>query len=110
MIGVRVRVRVGIRIRVVVVTRDRKGCNVYSSIAEGGGRAVASRPRLEGRMCSMLSVIRGRDLELGLGLGIPALARALKSCLGLEVGLVLLSTRLCRSPNMRPLLGQSHFN
>ena len=40
------------------------GCCVYSSVAEGCGRGVASGLRLEGRLCSMLSVMLGGDFVI----------------------------------------------
>ena len=54
----------------------RRSC-VYDSVEEGGGRGMASGRRLEGRLCSMLTVMLGGDLDvatwlglrLGLGLG-----------------------------------------
>jgi len=33
---------------------------VYGSVAQGGGRGVASGLRLEGRVCSMLTLMLGR--------------------------------------------------
>ena len=46
---------------------------MYSSVAEGGGRGASSGLRLEGRVCSMLTVMLGGDffgLGSGLGLGL----------------------------------------
>ena len=45
---------------------------MYGSVAEGGGRGAVSRLRLEGRVCSMLTVMLGGDLDVttqGLQLG-----------------------------------------
>ena len=45
---------------------------LYGSVAEGGGRVSASRLWLEGRLCSMLTVMLGGDLgrcNLGLNMG-----------------------------------------
>ena len=36
---------------------------MYSSVAEGAGRGVASGLRLEGRVCSMLTVMLGGELD-----------------------------------------------
>ena len=40
------------------------GCCVYGAAAEGGGREVTSVLRLEGRLCSMLTVMQGGDLDV----------------------------------------------
>ena len=40
------------------------GCCVFGSIAEGGRRGVASGLRLEGRVCSMLTVMLGGVLDV----------------------------------------------
>ena len=37
---------------------------MYSSVAEGGGRGPSSGMRLEGRVCSMLTVMLGGDLDV----------------------------------------------
>ena len=58
--GWRVRVRrVGIRVRVNV-----RCFVVYSNVAEGGGRKATSGLWLEGRLCSMLSVMLDGDLDV----------------------------------------------
>ena len=48
-----------VRVRCFVVTGDTRGCCVYGSVAEGGGTGLASGLRLEGRVCSMLTVMLG---------------------------------------------------
>ena len=58
------RVRVSVRVRCFVVTGDTSGCCVYSNIAEEGGRGSASGLWLEGRLCSMLTVMLGGDLDV----------------------------------------------
>ena len=37
---------------------------MYDIVAEGGGRGLASGLRLEGRVCSMLTVMVGGDLNV----------------------------------------------
>ena len=37
---------------------------MYSSIAEGGDRGVASGLQLEGKLCSMLAVMLDGDLDV----------------------------------------------
>ena len=37
---------------------------MYSSVAEGGGKGAVSGLRLEGRLCSMLTVMQGGDLDV----------------------------------------------
>ena len=37
---------------------------MYCSVAEGGGRGVASGLQLEGRVCSILMVMLGGDLDV----------------------------------------------
>ena len=44
-----------------------RGCCVYGSVAEGGGRGVGSELRLQGRVCSMLMVMLGGDLDIRVG-------------------------------------------
>ena len=53
---------VRVRVRCFVVTGGNKGCCVYGSVAEGGGRGAASGLWLEWRLCSMLTVMLGGDL------------------------------------------------
>ena len=56
----RVRDKARVRGRYFMVTGGHKGCCVYQSVADGGGRGVASGLQLEGRPCSMLTVMRSR--------------------------------------------------
>ena len=37
---------------------------MYGSVAEGEGRGLANELRLEGRVCSMLTVMLGGDLDV----------------------------------------------
>ena len=37
---------------------------MYSSVAEGGGRGAVSGLLLEGRLCGMLTVMLGGDLDV----------------------------------------------
>ena len=39
---------------------------MYVSVAEGGGREAESGLRLEGMVCSMLLVMLGGDLDIGV--------------------------------------------
>ena len=41
-----------------------RGCCVCGSVAEGGGRGATSGLWLEGRLCSMLTVMLGGDLDV----------------------------------------------
>ena len=51
------------RVRCFVITRgDIRGCRVYSSVVEGGGRESASGLWLQGGG-SMLTVMLGEDLD-----------------------------------------------
>ena len=49
-------------LRCLVVAGGHRGCCVCG--AEGGGRGVVSGLRLEGRVCSMLTVMLGGDLDV----------------------------------------------
>ena len=54
---------VRVRVRWFAVTGGQKWV-LYSSIAEGGGRGSASGLWLEGRLCSMLTVMLGGNLDV----------------------------------------------
>ena len=59
-------VRLGVRYllkSVIVVTGGHKWV-LHGSVAEGGGRGLASGLWLEGRLCSMLTVMLGEDLDV----------------------------------------------
>ena len=58
-----VRVRVIIRARCFVVTGGHEWV-LYGSVAERGSRGFASGLWLEGRLCSMLTVMLGEDLDV----------------------------------------------
>ena len=53
-----------VRVQYFVVTRGHKGCYVYGSVAEGGGRGAVYVLRLEGTACSMLTMMLGGDLDV----------------------------------------------
>ena len=58
--NIRGRERVRARVRCFFI----KGCCVYGSVAEGGGKGSVSGLWLEGRLCSMLTVMLGGDLDV----------------------------------------------
>ena len=55
-----------VRVRCFVMTggQNIEGCWVYGSVARGGSRGAASGLWLEGRVCSMLTVMLGADLDV----------------------------------------------
>ena len=61
----RVQVQVQVRVRVTwfVVTGTHTGGCVYGSVAEEGGSEAVCGLWLEGRLCSMLTVMLGGDLD-----------------------------------------------
>ena len=52
-----------VRVRCFIVTRGHKWV-LYGSVAEGGGRGSASGLWLEGKLCSILAVMLGRDFDV----------------------------------------------
>ena len=65
-IRITVRLRVGVSYIWLGLGSGLSGCCVYSRVAKGGGRRAASGLWLEGRLCSMLTVMLGGDLEEGV--------------------------------------------
>ena len=54
----------GLGLGVLSSPGDTRGCCGYGSVVERGGKGVALGLRLEERVCSMLTGMRGIDLDV----------------------------------------------